>query len=173
LKKLFTPICADLDRRKASLVEWNVSRHQAAQAVDDGTVGYCRGRVEVAVHLRPCAREVKGSRASAPAAVTAAHRWPEPGARLVGGVVGWLAGHAHLSRLNLRQWITIGVDVHSFKQAQGKIRGSSIMCSASSMVQSMTSSNCSQYSGWLWVAPLLQSPLVDSGCRSDQTAVEG
>jgi hypothetical protein len=88
LKKLFTPICADLDRRKASLVEWNVSRHQAAQAVDDGTVGYCRGRVEVAVHLRPCAREVKGSRASAPAAVTAAHRWPEPGAGLVGGVVG-------------------------------------------------------------------------------------
>jgi hypothetical protein len=32
----------------------------------------------------------------------------------VGGVVVWLAGHAHLSCLNLRQWITIGVDIHSF-----------------------------------------------------------
>jgi hypothetical protein len=33
---------------------------------------------------------------------------------LVGGVVVWLAGHAHLSCINLRQWITIGVDIHSF-----------------------------------------------------------
>jgi hypothetical protein len=33
---------------------------------------------------------------------------------LVGGVVVWLAAHAHLSCLNLRQWITIGVDIHSF-----------------------------------------------------------
>jgi hypothetical protein len=32
----------------------------------------------------------------------------------VGGVVVWLAGHAHLSCLNLRQWITIGVDIQSF-----------------------------------------------------------
>jgi hypothetical protein len=34
----------------------------------------------------------------------------------VGGVVVWLAGHAHLSCLNLRQWIAIGVDIHSFIQ---------------------------------------------------------
>jgi hypothetical protein len=34
-------------------------------------------------------------------------------AQLVGGVVVWLAGHAHLSCLNLRQWITIGVDIRS------------------------------------------------------------
>jgi hypothetical protein len=33
---------------------------------------------------------------------------------LGGGVVVWLAGHAHLSCLNLRQWVTIGVDIHSF-----------------------------------------------------------
>jgi hypothetical protein len=33
---------------------------------------------------------------------------------LVGGVAVWLAGHAHLSCLDLRQWITIGVDIHSF-----------------------------------------------------------
>jgi hypothetical protein len=35
---------------------------------------------------------------------------------LVGGVVVWLAGHAHLFCLYLRQWITIGVDIHSFIQ---------------------------------------------------------
>jgi hypothetical protein len=39
------------------------------------------------------------------------------GSGLVGGVVVWLAGHAHLSCLNLRQWITIGVDMHSFIHA--------------------------------------------------------
>jgi hypothetical protein len=33
---------------------------------------------------------------------------------LVGGVVVWLAGHPHLSCLNLRQWIITGVDMHSF-----------------------------------------------------------
>jgi hypothetical protein len=33
---------------------------------------------------------------------------------LVGGVVAWLAGHAHLSCLSLRQWSTIGVDIHTF-----------------------------------------------------------
>jgi hypothetical protein len=33
---------------------------------------------------------------------------------LVGGVVVWLTGIAHLSCLNLRQWITIGVDIYSF-----------------------------------------------------------
>jgi hypothetical protein len=32
---------------------------------------------------------------------------------LVGGVVVCLAGHAHLSRLNLCQWSIIGVDIHS------------------------------------------------------------
>jgi hypothetical protein len=37
-----------------------------------------------------------------------------PSVILVGGVVVWLAGHAHLSCLDLRQWITIGVDIHSF-----------------------------------------------------------
>jgi hypothetical protein len=40
------------------------------------------------------------------------HPWCSGG--LVGGVVVWLAGHAHLSCLDLRQWITIGVDILSF-----------------------------------------------------------
>jgi hypothetical protein len=31
----------------------------------------------------------------------------------------WLAGHAHLSCLHLRQWITIGVDIHSFIHDKG------------------------------------------------------
>jgi hypothetical protein len=39
-----------------------------------------------------------------------------PDLLLVGGVVVWLAGHAHLSCLNIRQWITIGVDIYSFFQ---------------------------------------------------------
>jgi hypothetical protein len=30
--------------------------------------------------------------------------------------VVWLAGHAHLSCLYLRQWITIGVNIHSYIQ---------------------------------------------------------
>jgi hypothetical protein len=34
--------------------------------------------------------------------------------RVVGGAVVWLAGHAHLSCLDLRQRISIGVGVHSF-----------------------------------------------------------
>jgi hypothetical protein len=55
---------------------------------------------------------------------TPAHTMPAPwlhstacctGTRLlVGGVVVWLAGHAHLSCLNLRQWTAIGADIHSF-----------------------------------------------------------
>jgi hypothetical protein len=32
---------------------------------------------------------------------------------LVGGMVVWLAEHAHLSCLDLRQCITIGVDIYS------------------------------------------------------------
>jgi hypothetical protein len=35
------------------------------------------------------------------------------GLALVGGVAVWLAGHAYLSWLGLRQWITMGVDIHS------------------------------------------------------------
>lgn len=51
---------AHLDRSQAALIEWYVPRDQAAQAVYDGTVGHRRRGVEVAVHLRPSACEVKG-----------------------------------------------------------------------------------------------------------------
>jgi hypothetical protein len=47
----------------------------------------------------------------------------------VGGVVVWLAGHAHLSCLNLRQWIAIGVDIHSFidlPNPEGMVAGGAI-----------------------------------------------
>jgi hypothetical protein len=37
---------------------------------------------------------------------------------LVRGVVVWLAGHAHLSCLISRQWITIGIDIHLFIHSQ-------------------------------------------------------
>lgn len=60
-----------LDWCKAALVEWDVSCDHAAQAVDDGTVRDGRGSVEVAIHLRTCAGEVKGGRAIPPAAATA------------------------------------------------------------------------------------------------------
>jgi hypothetical protein len=35
-------------------------------------------------------------------------------ALLVGGVVAWLAGQAHLSCIELRRWITIGTDIQLF-----------------------------------------------------------
>jgi hypothetical protein len=59
----------------------------------------------------PCGKATVSSFMSQAAWVTMQEAW---WSLLVGGVVVWLAGHAHLSCLNLRQWITIGVDVHSF-----------------------------------------------------------
>jgi hypothetical protein len=47
---------------------------------------------------------------------------------LVGGVFAWLAGHARLSCLDLRQWITIGVDNPSFIPTKNHV-GSAI-CTA-------------------------------------------
>jgi hypothetical protein len=47
------------------------------------------------------------------AATIAAAAGVEKEEALVGGVVVWLARHAPLSCRNLRQWITLGVDIHS------------------------------------------------------------
>jgi hypothetical protein len=46
------------------------------------------------------------------------HPWCSGG--LTGGMGFWLAGHAHLSCLNLRQWIAIGVDIQSFNHVMGE-----------------------------------------------------
>lgn len=54
-----TVFAAHLDWCQAALVEWDVSRDKAAQAVDDCTVRHRRGCVQVAIHLWPSASEIK------------------------------------------------------------------------------------------------------------------
>ncbi|TKW49634.1 hypothetical protein CTA1_6123 [Colletotrichum tanaceti] len=55
----------DVDRRQAALVEGDLGRDEAAQAVDDGRVRDGHGRVGVAEDVRARAGEVKGRRAVA------------------------------------------------------------------------------------------------------------